>query len=272
MKIRGIQRRAVSFRLEIPVHIRADDAHDAFHQQPGYVVTCILGAWLTSRGAMTVGGIQAFIQYQRSFIQPITQIANITNILQQTAAVSERIFEFLDEEEEQPDHPRVSVNLSGKPGGGQIKIDGNVEFSHVHFGYRPDKIIINDFSAVITKGQKVALVGPTGAGKTTIVKLLMRFYDLNKGSILIDGYDIRDFARDELRSMFGMVLQDTWLYNDTIMENIRYGRLDATDEEVIKAAKAAQADHFIRTLPGAYKMVLNEEASNVSQGKSSCLQ
>ncbi|HHU49289.1 MAG TPA: ABC transporter ATP-binding protein [Clostridiales bacterium] len=237
----------------------------------GYVVTCILGAWLTARGAMTVGGIQAFIQYQRSFIQPIMQIANITNILQQTAAVSERIFEFLDEEEEQPDHPRVSVNLSGKPGGGQIKIDGNVEFSHVHFGYRPDKIIINDFSAVITKGQKVALVGPTGAGKTTIVKLLMRFYDLNKGSILIDGYDIRDFARDELRSMFGMVLQDTWLYNDTIMENIRYGRLDATDEEVIKAAKAAQADHFIRTLPGAYKMVLNEEASNVSQGQKQLL-
>ena len=237
----------------------------------GYVLICVLGAYLTTRGALTVGGIQAFIQYLRSFTQPVTQIANITNVLQQTAAASERIFEFLDEQEEEPDHPRVSVCWNGKPQEGQLQIEGNVEFSHVRFGYDPNKMIINDFSAVIHKGQKVALVGPTGAGKTTIVKLLMRFYELNDGCILIEGHDIREFARDDLRSLFGMVLQDTWLYNNTIMENIRYGKLDATDEEVIAAARAAQADHFIRTLPDSYQMILNEEATNVSQGQKQLL-
>jgi ATP-binding cassette subfamily B multidrug efflux pump len=231
----------------------------------GYVIICILGAFLTTRGRMTVGGIQAFIQYVRQFTQPVTQIANITNVLQQTAAAAERVFEFLEEEEEKPEEPKVTISNEKLP------IEGNVEFSHVHFGYDPDKIIIKDFSAVIKKGQKIALVGPTGAGKTTIVKLLMRFYDVNDGAILIDGHDIRDFSRDDLRSLMGMVLQDTWLYNDTIMENIRYGRLDATDEEVIAAAKAAQADHFIRTLPDSYHMVINEEASNVSQGQKQLL-
>ncbi|MGI6537775.1 MAG: ABC transporter ATP-binding protein [Caldicoprobacterales bacterium] len=231
----------------------------------GYVIICILGAFLTTRGRMTVGGIQAFIQYVRQFTQPVTQIANITNVLQQTAAAAERVFEFLEEEEEKPEEPKVTISNEKLP------IEGNVEFSHVHFGYDPDKIIIKDFSAVIKKGQKIALVGPTGAGKTTIVKLLMRFYDVNDGAILIDGHDIRDFSRDDLRSLMGMVLQDTWLYNDTIMENIRYGRLDATDEEVIAAAKAAQADHFIRALPDSYHMVINEEASNVSQGQKQLL-
>ena len=237
----------------------------------GYVLICILGAYLTTRGTMTVGGIQAFIQYLRSFTQPVTQIANITNVLQQTVAASERIFEFLDEKEEPPDQPEISVNRNGEPQRGQIQVEGNVEFSHVHFGYDPNKIIINDFSAVVHKGQKIALVGPTGAGKTTIVKLLMRFYELNEGCILIEGHDIREFSRDDLRSLFGMVLQDTWLYNDTIMENIRYGRLDATDEEVVEAARAAQADHFIRTLPDSYQMILNEEATNVSQGQKQLL-
>ena len=237
----------------------------------GYVAICILGAYFTAQGTMTVGGIQAFIQYVRSFTQPILQISNITNVLQQTTAAAERIFEFLEEEEETPDRPLVTVNWTGTPQEGQIQVDGNVEFSHVQFGYDPDKIIIKDFSAMVQKGQKVALVGPTGAGKTTMVKLLMRFYDVNEGSIRIEGQDIKDFSRDDLRSLFGMVLQDTWLYNDTIMENIRFGRLDATDEEVMEAAKAAQADHFIRTLPSSYQMVLNEEASNVSQGQKQLL-
>jgi len=224
----------------------------------GYVGVVVLGSYLVINGTIQVGDIQAFIQYVRSFTQPLAQIANISNILQQTAACAERVFEFLDEEEEVPEteHP---VKLEN--------VEGHVQFDHVHFGYRPDKIIINDFSADIKPGQKVAIVGPTGAGKTTMVKLLMRFYDVNAGRILIDGHDIREFTRSDLRSLFGMVLQDTWLYNGTIMDNIRYGKLDATDEEVIKAAKAAHVDHFVHTLPDGYNMVLNEEASNVSQGQ-----
>ncbi|MFY9506795.1 MAG: ABC transporter ATP-binding protein [Caldicoprobacterales bacterium] len=240
----------------------------------GYVVICILGAYLTTIGAMTVGGIQAFIQYVRSFTQPINDIANISNILQQIAAAAERIFEFLDEEEEKENNIKAYINTGfDKENEPLSKVDirGNVDFINVHFGYSPDKIVINDFSAIIKEGQKVAIVGPTGAGKTTIVKLLMRFYEVNDGAILLDGHDIRDFSRNDLRSVFGMVLQDTWLYNGTIMDNIRYGRLDATDEEVIKAAKAAQVDHFVRTLPDSYNMVLNEEASNVSQGQKQLL-
>lgn|SRR5690554_128537 len=240
----------------------------------GYVVICILGAYLTTIGAMTVGGIQAFIQYVRSFTQPINDIANISNILQQIAAAAERIFEFLDEEEEKEDNIKAYINTGfDKENEPLSKVDirGNVDFINVHFGYSPDKIVINDFSASIKEGQKIAIVGPTGAGKTTIVKLLMRFYEVNDGAILLDGHDIRDFSRNDLRSVFGMVLQDTWLYNGTIMDNIRYGRLDATDEEVIKAAKAAQVDHFVRTLPDSYNMVLNEEASNVSQGQKQLL-
>ncbi|WP_284697576.1 ABC transporter ATP-binding protein [Thermoanaerobacterium thermosaccharolyticum] len=224
----------------------------------GYVGVVVLGSYLAIKGTIEVGDIQAFIQYVRSFTQPLAQIANISNILQQTAACAERVFEFLDEEEEVPEteHPVVLKN-----------VEGHVQFDHVHFGYKPDKIIINDFSADIKPGQKVAIVGPTGAGKTTMVKLLMRFYDVNAGRILIDGHDIREFTRSDLRSLFGMVLQDTWLYNGTIMDNIRYGNLNATDEEVIKAAKAAHVDHFVHTLPDGYNMVLNEEASNVSQGQ-----
>ena len=228
----------------------------------GYVAVCILGGWLAIRNAITIGDIQAFIQYIRSFTQPITQLANISNVLQQTAAAAERVFEFLKEPEE--------VAETSDP----IKlpvVEGAVEFQHVHFGYSPDKIIIKDFSASIRPGQKIAIVGPTGAGKTTMVKLLMRFYDVTSGAILVDGHNIQDFTRFDLRKLFGMVLQDTWLYNGTIMENIRYGRTNATDKEVIAAAKAAHADHFIRTLPESYKMVLNEEASNVSQGQMQLL-
>lgn len=239
----------------------------------GYVVVCIIGGWLASGGRLDVGGIQAFIQYVRQFTQPITQVANISNILQQTAAAAERVFEFLEEPEETPDAPIVHINDddSVPDTDSLIHIHGSVQFAHVKFGYNPNKTIINDFSANILPGQKVAIVGPTGAGKTTMVKLLMRFYDVNEGAILIDGYDIRNFSRDELRSIFGMVLQDTWLYNGSIRENIRYGRLDADDDEVKAAAKAAQVHHFVRTLPGAYDMVLNEEASNVSQGQKQLL-
>jgi len=228
----------------------------------GYVAVTVLGSWLVIKNAIEVGDIQAFIQYIRSFTQPIAQIANISNILQQTAACAERVFEFLEEEEEVPDNSQP-VKIED--------IKGNVEFRNVRFGYRSDKMVINNFSASIKAGQKVAIVGPTGAGKTTIVKLLMRFYDVNEGAILIDGHDIRDFTREDLRSLFGMVLQDTWLYNGTIMDNIRYGRLDATEEEVIKAAKAAYVDHFVRTLPGGYNMVLNEETTNISQGQKQLL-
>lgn len=228
----------------------------------GYVAVTILGGFLAAKGTITVGNIQAFIQYVKQFTQPISQLAQASNLLQSTAAAAERVFEFLDEEEEdQTVANPVSVE----------KLSGNVEFDHVSFGYNEDKIIVHDFSADIKDGQKVAIVGPTGAGKTTMVKLLMRFYDVNSGRIMIDGNDIRNFNRSELRQMFGMVLQDTWLFKGTIMENIRYGRLDATDEEVIAAAKAAHADHFIRTLPGGYQMELNEEATNVSQGQKQLL-
>jgi ATP-binding cassette subfamily B protein len=228
----------------------------------GYVAVAILGAWLAVRNAITVGDIQAFIQYVRSFTQPITQIANISNVLQQTAAAAERVFEFLEEKEEVPETENP-VHLS--------KVNGRVEFKNVHFGYNPDKTIINDFSAAINPGQKIAIVGPTGAGKTTMVKLLMRFYDVNSGSILVDEHDIRNFSRNELRDMFGMVLQDAWLYNNTILENIRYGRLDASDNEVVQAAKTANVDHFIRTLPDGYNMMLDEETSNISQGQKQLL-
>jgi len=228
----------------------------------GYVAVAILGSYFAIKGIITVGDIQAFIQYVRSFTQPITQLANISNILQQTAAAAERVFEFLEEAEE--------VEESAQPV--QLEnVQGRVDFKDVHFGYSPDKIIINDFSFYAEPGQKIAIVGPTGAGKTTMVKLLMRFYDVNSGAILVDGHDIREFTRHDLRKMFGMVLQDTWLYNGSIMENIRYGRTDATDAEVIAAAKAAHVDHFVRALPDSYNMVLNEETSNISQGQMQLL-
>ncbi|WPC40460.1 ABC transporter ATP-binding protein [Clostridium sp. JS66] len=228
----------------------------------GYVGVCILGGYLAAKGSISVGDIQAFIQYVRQFTQPISQIANISNILQQTAASAERVFEFLAEEEE--------VSETSNPVNPK-NVDGSVEFKNVHFGYKPKTTVINDFSVKVREGQRVAIVGPTGAGKTTMIKLLMRFYDVTKGAILIDGHDIRNFTREGLRSMFGMVLQDTWLYNGTIMENIRYGKLNANDEEVKKAARAAHVDSFVHTLPDGYNMVLNEEASNVSQGQKQLL-
>ena len=228
----------------------------------GYVAVAVLGSVLAVNGTIEVGDIQAFIQYVKNFTQPITQIAQVSNMLQSAAAAAERVFEFLDEEEEEQtvEHP-VSMD----------QLTGAVSFEHVRFGYTPDKIVIQDFSCEVNPGQMVAIVGPTGAGKTTMVKLLMRFYDVNSGRICLDGHDIRNFNRGQLREMFGMVLQDTWLFQGTIMENIRYGRLDATDEEVIAAAKAAHADHFIRTLPGGYQMELNEDATNVSQGQKQLL-
>ena len=228
----------------------------------GYAAVALSGGMLAIRGIITIGDIQAFIQYVKSFTQPIQQIAQVTNQVQSMAAAAERVFEFLEEEEED--------QIVEQPAD-VTKVVGNVEFEHVSFGYNPDQMIIHDFSAKAEAGQKIAIVGPTGAGKTTMVKLLMRFYDVNSGSIRIDGHDIRDFNRRELRDAFGMVLQDTWLFKGSIMENIRYGRLDATDEEVIEAAKAAHADHFIRTLPGGYDMELNEDASNISQGQKQLL-
>lgn len=228
----------------------------------GYVMVALLGGWFTIKGSIEVGDIQSFFQYIRNFTQPIQQIAQVTNLLQSSAAASERVFEFLEEpEESQNEKNPVDVNT----------LTGDVQFEHVKFGYNPDKIIINDFSADVKDGQKIAIVGPTGAGKTTMVKLLMRFYDLNGGSIKVDGYDIKDFNRSSLREMFGMVLQDTWLFSGTIMENIRYGRLDATDEEVIAAAKAAHVHNFIMQQPGGYDMVLDEETSNISQGQKQLL-
>jgi len=224
----------------------------------GYVAVTILGGYLAIKNTITVGDIQAFIQYVRSFTQPIAQLANISNVLQQTAAAAERVFQFLAEAEEEPDTITPVV---------MDKVEGRVDFKNVHFGYNPDKIIINDFSFYAEPGQKIAIVGPTGAGKTTMVKLLMRFYDVNSGAILVDGHNIKDLTRGDLRCMFGMVLQDTWLYNGTIMENIRYGRSNASDEEVITAARAARVDHFVRTLPEGYNLVLNEETTNISQGQ-----
>lgn len=228
----------------------------------GFVCVCLLGGYLTVKKAIEIGDVQAFIQYMRSFMQPISQIANVSNTLQSTAAAAERVFEFLEEEDEvrETDSPIV---LS--------EVYGNVEFKNVCFGYQPDTMIINHFSSKVEAGQTVAIVGPTGAGKTTIVKLLMRFYELNSGQILIDGHDSLTFTRRDLRAMFGMVLQDTWLYNATVMDNIRYGNFDKTDEEVIEAAKAAHCDEFIRTLPGGYHMVINEESSNLSQGQKQLL-
>jgi ATP-binding cassette subfamily B protein len=228
----------------------------------GYVAIAIMGGYMAARNAITVGDIQAFIQYVRNFTQPLTQIANISNILQQTAAAAERVFEFLDEEEEVPDVADPYL---------PERIEGHVEFQDVRFGYSEDKEVIHDFSADIRPGQRIAIVGPTGAGKTTMVKLLMRFYDVDSGAILVDGHNIKDFRREDLRCMFGMVLQDTWLYNDTIMENIRYGWSGASDDDVIAAARAARVDHFVRTLPEGYDLVLNEEVTNISQGQKQLL-
>ena len=228
----------------------------------GYVGVVILGGYLAMKQTIEVGDIQSFIQYVRNFTQPIQQVAQVTNMLQSTAAASERVFEFLEESEEDQTVSNP-VSIEG--------MEGSVEFDHVHFGYYPDHTIINDFSAKVKPGQKIAIVGPTGAGKTTMVKLLMRFYDVNCGAIKIDGHDIRDFNREELRQMFGMVLQDTWLFKGSIEDNIRYGKLNATHEEVVEAAKAARVHRFVQTLPGGYQMELNEEASNVSQGQKQLL-
>lgn len=228
----------------------------------GYAAVALSGGLLAIRGTITIGDIQAFIQYVKNFTQPIQQIAQVINQVQSMAAASERVFDFLNEEEEDQTAEN-SADVS--------TVTGTVDFDHVQFGYNPNQTIIKDFSAHVKPGQKIAIVGPTGAGKTTMVKLLMRFYDVNSGSIKLDGHDVREFNRRELRDAFGMVLQDTWLFKGTIMENIRYGRLGATDEEVIAAAKAAHADHFIKTLPGGYQMELNEDASNVSQGQKQLL-
>ncbi len=233
-----------------------------FISKLGYVGVCVLGGFLALNGSITVGNIQSFIQYINRFTQPLQQIASISNVSQQTAAAAERVFEFLEEAEEVAEEQNpISTG----------KIDGNVSFKNVNFGYVPEKTIINNFSIDIESGKKIAIVGPTGAGKTTIVKLLMRFYDVNSGSIMLSGNDIRKFSRNELRDSFGMVLQDTWLYSGSIMENIRYGRLTASDEDVLSAAKAAQVDHFVHTLPDGYDTLLNEEASNVSQGQKQLL-
>ncbi len=228
----------------------------------GYVAVCILGAFYASRGIITVGNIQSFIQYMRRFTQPITQLANVSNMLQSMIAACERVFEFLEEEEEVPDtqNPHSVENIKG-----------NVTFENVKFGYDADKIIIKDFSAKIQQGKKVAIVGPTGAGKTTLVKLLMRYYDIFAGEIKIDGVNIKDFKRDDLRSIFAMVLQDTWAFNGTVLENIRYGNLEASEEEVMQAAKAAQAHHFIKTFSEGYQTVLNEDSTNISQGQKQLL-
>ncbi len=238
----------------------------------GYVAVTVLGAWLAFHNAITVGDIQAFIQYVRSFTQPISQLANSANVLQQTAAAAERVFEFLHETEEPAEQETgVETGLEAATPVSSPSGEGCVEFQHVRFGYAPEKTIIKDFSATILPGQKIAIVGPTGAGKTTVVKLLMRLYDVDAGAILVDGRNVRDYSRSQLRRRFGMVLQDTWLYNDTILENIRYGRPGASDQEVIAAAQAAHVDHFVHTLPGGYQMLLNEETSNLSQGQKQLL-
>ena len=228
----------------------------------GYVVVSIIGGYLVIQNRITVGDIQSFIQYVRNFMHPLSNVAQIVNLIQATIAAAERVFEFLDEEEEvkETEHPVSTENLNG-----------NVTFSHVQFGYNPDRTIIKDFNATVKQGQKVAIVGPTGAGKTTMVKLLMRFYDVNQGSIQIDGHDIKDFKRQDLRRMFGMVLQDTWLFSGTIEDNVKYGKMDATFEDVEKACREAHADHFIKTLPDSYHMVINEEGNNISQGQKQLL-
>ena len=239
----------------------------------GYVAVAVVGGYLNIKKVIEVGDIQSFIQYVRQFTQPITQIAQVSNMLQSTLAAAERVFEFLEEEEEEQttEHHAMIVENGKERRVTPADLVGNVTFDHIKFGYVSDKIIVKDFSAEVKSGQKIAIVGPTGAGKTTIVKLLMRFYDLNSGAIKIDGYNINEFDRSELREAFGMVLQETWLFKGSIMENIRYGRLDATDEEVIAAAKAAHAHHFIQSLPGGYQMELNEDASNISQGQKQLL-
>lgn len=234
----------------------------------GYVGVCVLGGWLVIHKGMAIGDIQAFIQYVRNFNQPITQTAQMMNVLQSTAAAAERVFEFLDEKEEEPD---TANPVQIYDANGNLTIKGNVDFEHVQFGYDPEKIIIHDFNAHIKAGDQIAIVGPTGAGKTTIVKLLMRFYDLNSGDIRIDGIDTTKLTRQELRSCFGMVLQDAWLHTGTIMDNIRYGRMDASDEEVVKAADEAYVDHFIRTLEDGYQTVIDEESTNISQGQKQLL-
>ena len=228
----------------------------------GYVVVSIMGGYLVIQNQITVGDIQSFIQYVRNFMNPLSNVAQVVNLIQATIAAAERVFEFLGEEEEVPEteHPVSTENLSG-----------NITFSHVKFGYNPDKTIIKDFNATVKQGQKVAIVGPTGAGKTTMVKLLMRFYDINSGSIQIDGHDIKEFKRQDLRRMFGMVLQDTWLFSGTIEDNVKYGKMDATFEAVENACREAHADHFIKTLPDSYHMVINEEGNNVSQGQKQLL-
>lgn len=232
----------------------------------GYVAVCIVGAVMAVRNAVSIGGIQAFVQYMRQFTQPLTQISQIFNIIQQTIAASERVFDFLDEEEEDAEtDDMITV------GEGGIPVIGNIDFQNVSFGYSNDKLIINNFNISVKEGQKIAIVGPTGAGKTTIVKLLMRFYEIDHGRILLDGNDIKTIKKDSLRSVFGMVLQDTWLYNATIEDNIRYGKLNSSKDEILKAAKVAQVHHFVQTLPDGYKMHLNEDSSNISQGQKQLL-
>ncbi|MEG1426316.1 MAG: ABC transporter ATP-binding protein [Oscillospiraceae bacterium] len=239
----------------------------------GYVVVCVVGGYFAVVGSITVGNIQAFIQYMRNFTQPITQLSQISNVIQQTMAAAERVFGFLNEEEDQADveNALTVCTPSETPTTNRVQVSGNVSFENVSFGYVPGTTIINNFNARVNPGQKIAIVGPTGAGKTTMVKLLMRFYDVNSGKICLDGHDLRSFNREDMRTAFGMVLQETWLFNGTIADNIRYGKLDSSLDDVKKAAKIAQADHFIRTLPGGYDMILIEEASNVSQGQKQLL-
>ncbi len=241
----------------------------------GYVAIAVLGGYLVINGSIQVGDIQSFVQYVRQFTQPIQQLAQIANMIQSMAAASERVFDFLDEDEEEQKaehHAQLTDKVTNKKRNVTIDdIEGNVTFENVHFGYNEDRIIINDFSAGVKQGQKIAIVGPTGAGKTTMVKLLMRFYDVNSGSIKVDDYNIKDFDRSELRELFGMVLQDTWLFSGTIMDNLKYGKLDASEEEVIKASKAAHVHDFVKTLPDGYNMVLNEDTSNISQGQKQLL-
>ena len=240
----------------------------SFISNAGYVGVCVLGGYLAIHEGLPIGDIQAFIQYVRNFSQPITQTAQIMNVMQSTAAAAERVFEFLDETEQEPERENL---VSIRDENGDITVKGDVRFDHVRFGYNPDQIVIHDFSADIKAGSQIAIVGPTGAGKTTIVKLLMRFYELNSGDIYVDGINTKDISRHDLRDCFGMVLQDAWLHSGTIMENIRYGKPDATDEEVIQAADNAYVDHFIRTLEHGYQTEINEESTNVSQGQKQLL-